>query len=1005
VAEDVLRIRGFVAALARRARTLLVLRVAARTALLLLTVLLWGTLASVFRVDRPTAALVAVALAGIGGWAALALPLLLDWRATGDPVGHARRVEGLRPGLRGRLVTAVQHAGGAGPGESEALLGLVLRRAVGMISGLGPREVYPARPALRALVGAGLAWVVGVAVVLAVGPADVARFWFASGAARAEVDGIAVRAAEDLARVGDIVVRYTYPDYTGLPPKVVPNGTGDVSAVPGTTVEIEARSADEMQAAGLVAYDERLEAQVGEDGRSLSGTFQIRKEEGVYHLLVYRGTGADASRPERSRDFAVAPVEDLPPDVMLDAGEEGVIEVAVDGLIQVQWQVRDDYGVRKVGVAIDGRDTDKVLERPQQRQAELGGQAQLFPKDFGLGPGDRVKMSVVAWDNDTVGGSKRGESQAVEIVVLGAHGVHEQVAERRRELLEKMVPVLARFLTDAEPPGPTAGKIAGWGETVASRYQPLSAAVERLWAGMQRNTQDRAIVERVLESGRQLIRYTQTAFEPGSAEVPRDDAMTMVTQLRDEAVVALEDGILAFHALQRNEALGQIVRVAEQLSGAADELEALMEQDDPDVQELLSKLDQLERTMASLAKAAQDLEDSGLKEFLNLRDNEAQNLMEEIREAIAEGRLDEARELMERLSRLMREMSQGVSDEMNRRMEQGDEAQESAEDLKAELEQIEEDQRALQSEVQTLRQSDRDVANELAKLWAELERKAEEHSASAREYTEGLAAADRKFFERERAAGGVEEADTLRGAVAARDVSGARSAVGEGMIAWAGAMHALEIQMGRGPLAGPGRRELGRLMAQLDEIERLLQQLQDAESRVDPQTLEQAREMEGRQRDLENRLQQATERAKAMEQQFPVRPQGMQEALDEAGERMEQASEDLSRGQPMQAEGSQGVAAQRVRDAIESIEQAQQQARQQAQQMQGGQGEGKEPQDGDQGESGHGLDNQPKMEIPGREDFLIPEEYRRALLEGMEGEVPEEYRAMKQRYFEELVHQ
>ena len=39
------------------------------------------------------------------------------------------------------------------------------------------------------------------------------------------------------------------------------------------------------------------------------------------------------------------------------------------------------------------------------------------------------------------------------------------------------------------------------------------------------------------------------------------------------------------------------------------------------------------------------------------------------------------------------------------------------------------------------------------------------------------------------------------------------------------------------------------------------------------------------------------------------------------------------------------------------------------------------------------------------EDFRTPEEYRQALLRGMEGDVPEEYRALKRRYYEELVHQ
>ena len=46
-----------------------------------------------------------------------------------------------------------------------------------------------------------------------------------------------------------------------------------------------------------------------------------------------------------------------------------------------------------------------------------------------------------------------------------------------------------------------------------------------------------------------------------------------------------------------------------------------------------------------------------------------------------------------------------------------------------------------------------------------------------------------------------------------------------------------------------------------------------------------------------------------------------------------------------------------------------------------------------------------QIEIPAPESFQTPEAYRRALLEGMEAEVPDEYRALKQRYYEELVRQ
>jgi len=72
-----------------------------------------------------------------------------------------------------------------------------------------------------------------------------------------------------------------------------------------------------------------------------------------------------------------------------------------------------------------------------------------------------------------------------------------------------------------------------------------------------------------------------------------------------------------------------------------------------------------------------------------------------------------------------------------------------------------------------------------------------------------------------------------------------------------------------------------------------------------------------------------------------------------------------------------------------------QQAMQQQREGDGeGQGGGQQPSPGDQ-----------RIEIPAPEDFQTPEAYRRALLEGMAGDVPEEYRALKRRYYEELVRQ
>jgi hypothetical protein len=140
------------------------------------------------------------------------------------------------------------------------------------------------------------------------------------------------------------------------------------------------------------------------------------------------------------------------------------------------------------------------------------------------------------------------------------------------------------------------------------------------------------------------------------------------------------------------------------------------------------------------------------------------------------------------------------------------------------------------------------------------------------------------------------------------------------------------------------------------------------------------------------------------------------------------------RGSLLDAEGAQAAAADHLAEAWRALESAMNEAQRQARQLssgspgeesgaQGGEGgeEGEEPGDGADAASGSGRGKpQPsgsegasegggavgrgrQMEIPGRDEFQTPEAYRTELLRGMEGEVPEEYRTLKRRYYEELV--
>lgn len=1000
--EDLQRIRTFVATLVWWERGLLVARVALHSALLGVALVAIGVVAAALQWDRSTAVLLLVAVGGCGLWLLVALPLLLRWRGAGDPLHQARRVEALQPELRGRLLTAVERVDGARPHESEALLGLVAQRASTALASVSVRRVHPVGHVVRLAVAAAV--LCGVALPLTFlapgGPLGVFRWWSAALSAQAAVSGFEVQLDEQRARVGDLVLRYTYPSYTGLEPLEIPNSTGEVRAPPGTVVEVTARAAERVEAAGLVAHGERLDARVEPDGRQVRGQFSVRAEEGTYELVLYR-----EGEPMHSRAFPVTPEDDLPPEVMLDAGGPEVIEIAVDELLDARWRARDDYGVREVRLQLNRADTGRVLYRMETRRAEVWDDIALTPRALGLKPGDRAELVVAAWDNDTVGGSKVGTSQGIEIVVLGARGLDRRLAERHEELIRLLLPVLARFLTEPWPPGGTSGELALWGETVAQRYEPLSEAVDRLWEGRSKDVYDMAIVAAAVGAGRDLIRYSQTAFTPDDPQPPPEAAFTVTAELRDTAVVKLERAVLALVAMRHMRALKDVAEQAEDLQTAAELLEELLSTDDVDAMELLARLDQLERMMEKLDESAADLRKGGLQEFLNTRDEELGDIIDEIRKAIAEGRLDEAREMMERLSQMVQEMAEGIQENLEQRQQQDSELGAELQELMDELERLEQEQRALQEESQQIReQGDERSAEETADLWAQVVQKARALAEASSELAGRLEVARRRFNDVERAQIAAEYAIEIADAAMAKDLRGARSAVERTSQMW----RLIEDHMRRmnahlpQPPAGPGPADAARMDRRVEEIRKLLDQLDEMASDVTPEARQQAEELEQRQRDLKNDLESARAQAQGMSRQMSVQPEGMNESLEEASERMDDASQDLGQGQLMPAEGAQGVAAERIREARESMQQAMEQMQRQQEARQPGNNGGEGDQDGNRDQE----QSMPEpLEIPGREEFRTPEAYRRALLEGMEGDVPDEYRALKKRYYEELVHQ
>ena len=219
------RLRAYVDALVTRERRLLTWSAALRGVTLLGVAALVAVLAVASEWSRAQAVLVEVLAVGLGGLLMVVWPLARGWQAAGDWVAQAQRVEAREPSLAGWMVIPVDALGGLMPGESAESVGWVTARAVAASERHPPVEVHPSSVIRRWLGGAAVSWMVAMLSAAAVpgGSAAVLSWWLGGGDAAAAEAGAVAAASLAPARVGDLTLRYVYPDYTGLAPYEVKN--------------------------------------------------------------------------------------------------------------------------------------------------------------------------------------------------------------------------------------------------------------------------------------------------------------------------------------------------------------------------------------------------------------------------------------------------------------------------------------------------------------------------------------------------------------------------------------------------------------------------------------------------------------------------------------------------------------------------------------------------------------------------------------------------------------
>lgn len=237
--------------------------------------------------------------------------------------------------------------------------------------------------------------------------------------------------AVDKPRIMDIKLTYNYPKYTGLQPLVVDENDGNISAIKGTEVKIEATSNKPPQTAQIVLKNGQT-VPLSIDDHKLSSSLKVM-DDGSYHIAITDELGNDNPSPIEYRIGAIAdafPEADLfAPGVPVNLGDDMALDLGV--------KLFDDFGFSDLklnyrvfsiqGETFAGK-INVTFDRGAGKSIEVHYPWSLG--DIGLEPGGWVEYQFEVFDNDNITGPKSALSQ---LLVARLPSLDEQFAYLEEE--------------------------------------------------------------------------------------------------------------------------------------------------------------------------------------------------------------------------------------------------------------------------------------------------------------------------------------------------------------------------------------------------------------------------------------------------------------------------------------------------------------------------------------------------------------------------------------------
>lgn len=943
-----------------------------------------------------------IALLGAGGLiavlavaGAIIVGAVVPLRRYASDAAMARWIGGRSKPIASDLLSTVElHASAGGPGApSPVLIGALTEQTAHRLKALDRASLVDPRPEHQAW--AALGGVAAIATVL---------FVFASGATLGGWRRLLAAperpwngaTLSSVPLVGDVTITLTPPAYSRRPPTVLTSTSGDFRALAGTTARITTNPLEPAAAVAIVVERGTADAPAEPEVVPLLAT-----RDGMAVELPITGPARyrfqiDTPRKQKKIETVSHAIEiepDAAPTIELYAPAEE-LDVTNMKRIELAYVGEDDFGIAAIELVweINGRAEKKSVGAFAEQPGRAQGKLVWDLAEMTLPPGAEVVYHLEIVDGDTVEGPNRGSSRPFRLRVFSPRERHQQNLERQAELAEHVVTQLGIRLTAAD------GEIArdelhrGLDELAVEAGTLAAAYADDPLADPTLRTTITGLRDRLAK----LSGAEERLNDKAAPRAPRPAAR--FAAFDKQAVTELEDDALLLADWLQREQMEGMLDIADEIDAHQKRLAELLAEyartgDDKLKAEIARELHAIDQRMAELAHFRSGIAEDVLDQFVHadaMADRRAAGCMDEVEKLAMAGDAAGAQAALERCRRETAGAAQSLEDALHQlRGDRFTDAEKKLDELMNELTDLAQDQTDIAAEADRIFERYAERADELMhdlgkdarhKLGATVDKLKERlgqipDNGLTPFAREELQIAGQRVADLERMLEDGDVAEALGMAKQARQ--SLETVAGELDAAMADDPSSPWAQATSDAIDGVERAHplADRLVDELEQMTPSPDQIlgDDDKRRLDA--------LKRRQAMTRDRAKQLAEKAKSADGVPGDAAQAIDQRVGEASGPMTQAEKRMGGRDPSGARDAARTAA----DALQKAKQEAQKAARQAQ-SQGDAALGDEP-----------------VRIPGADQYVAPEEFRKELLEAMKKRPPSGYDDQVKRYYEELI--